>query len=280
LKTIKQRDKIRVCAIQMDCVLGDKKANMAKVEEYLAEAASNRCDLIVFPELFLTGYSVEEHDLALAEKLPGPTTRKLCALAQKSNMFIAGAIIEASRIKGVIHDTAFLLGPEDLVGIYRKVHLWDRENIRFARGDQFPVFHTSIGCVGLQICYEIGFPKPARLLTFKGAEILLYPSAFGAPRRYAWDIATRSRALENGVFVIAANRSGQDKDTVFAGNTRIIDPTGGIMGEADRNNQLIIADLDTSLIVKQRQAIPYLRDLYRPVVFRSLLSNSSERDGN
>ena len=190
--------KLTVAAVQMNAVPYDLPGNLNKAEELINRAIKKNSKLIVLPELFNTGYRVEDRDTELAEEIPGYTTTWLEQIAKKHNIYLSAAILEKTEIKGIIYDTAVLVGPGGLLGSYRKTHLWDVENIRFTKGDDFPVFKTPIGNIGIQICYEIGFPEGARILALKGADIVLYPSAFGKARRYAWDIASRARALENG----------------------------------------------------------------------------------
>jgi predicted amidohydrolase len=247
----------------MDCVSGDVSGNLAAAEGLLRLAAARGAVLVVLPELFDTGYRVEERDNELAATIPGPTTDRITSVCKEKKIFATGTLIERSGEK--LFDTAFLTGPHGLIGTYRKTVLWAGEVDRFEKGDSYPVFDIGICKAGIQICYEIGFPEGARALSLQGADVILYPSAFGAPRLYAWDLASRARALENGCYVVACNRSGSEKgETVFAANSRIVNPRGDIIASAVSNDcELIIAEVDLEEIKKQRAAIPYLRDLRR-----------------
>ena len=255
---------VKVAAVQMDCIPGKKKENLDKSFYLLKEGIEYGAKLVVLPELFSTGYWVKDLDMELAETIPGETTLKLERIAKKRNTYITGAILEHGEARGVIYDTAFFITPQGLTGIYRKICLWDTERIRFKSASVYPsIFNSNIGKVGLQICYEIGFPEGARRLALQGADILVYPSAFGKPRLYIWDIATRSRAIENGVYLIAANRSGtEDNGKIeFAGHSRIVNPKGEILAEAANADQAIVAEVDLNVIAEQRRSVPYLRDL-------------------
>jgi len=260
----------KVGVIQMSCYLGDKAKNMEKAILYIKEAVAKEAKLIVLPELFSTGYNVEELDLSLAEYVNDETLQKLGNISKENDVYIAGAIIEKGDERGTLFDTAFLIGPEGLIGKHRKVHLWNKEKTRFLKGDEYTVFQTRLGKIGLQICYEIGFPEGARIQSLKGADLVLYPSAFGSPRLYAWEIATRARALENGIYVIAANRVGVEKDIIFAAQSKIISPNGSILVSAGEEEGVIIADVDLSQITKQRMAIPYLQDIEQIKILNSL----------
>lgn len=256
---------LKIAIVQMNCVLADKAANFAKATKMIAESADMKAQLIILPELFSTGYMVTAHDLELAEAIPGPTTEWLTELAIRYHVYIAAAIIEKGE-DGTLYDTAVIAGPEGYVNKYRKIHLWGTEPERFARGTTLPVFKLPFATIGLQICYEIGFPEPARVLTQAGAEIIVYTSAFGKARAYAWDIASRSRALENGVYVLACNRIGTE-EAVFGGLSRVVAPNGDIVAGASADAECVIsAVIDLDAIAEQRRAIPYLRDLYTKLI--------------
>ncbi len=195
---------ISAAAVQMNCVLGNKQKNIEMASSLVLKASEQGAKLVVLPELFNTGYRVEERDLELSEKIPGETTEWMKKISRTNNLFIVGAILERSDQKGIVYDTAVVVGPMGILGTYRKIHLWDQENLRFTKGQEFPVIDLGFARLGVQICYEIGFPEGVRILSLKGADIVAFPSAFAQERLYAWDIATRSRALENGIYVVAA----------------------------------------------------------------------------
>ena len=244
--------------------MGDREANLRKAGELVEQAIQAGAKLIVLPELFNTGYRVEERDVEMAETIPGPTVDWMKDLSRRYQVYLVAAILEQGKSKGLVYDTAVLVGPEGLLGTYRKTHLWDAEAVRFTKGDAFPVFQTELGNIGLQICYEVGFPEGARVLTLQGADIILYPSAFGKARGYAWKIATRSRALENGAYVIAANRTGTEKEvTEFGGGSCIVNPWGDVIAEASQDNEVIVSEIDLQEVIDQRRRLPYLRDMNR-----------------
>ena len=258
---------VRVAAVQMDCRLGQKEHNLEKAYRLIRQAANQRASFVVVPELFNTGYRVEEEDVALAETIPGKTTDWMVETAKECNIVLVGCLLEQGESRGLVYDTSVIVTPQGINGKYRKTSLWDQENVRFTKGDAFPVFDLGWAKIGMQICYEIGFPEGARILGLKGADILVYPSAFGKPRLYAWDLATRSRALENGCFLIAANRTGTEKgETTFAGHSRITNPKGEVLSEATKDDDVIVAEIDLRQVAEQRRKIPYLRDLNKKLV--------------
>lgn len=254
--------KFKVAAVQMDCEIGNVESNLAKAKKLIDKAIKKEAKVIVLPELFNTGYRVEENDSNLSETLYGNTIKWMHKIAETYDIVLIAAIIEKIEVEGVFYDTAVIVDKTGLINKYRKVYLWDQENTRFKKGDEYYVENNGEIKIGLQICYEIGFPEGARLLALQGANILVYPSAFGKKRFYAWDIASRARALENGCYLIASNRIGIEKnETEFGGRSRIVSPRGEVLQELGGEEGVIVSEIDLESVIKQRLEIPYLRDL-------------------
>lgn len=249
-----------VAAIQMECVLKDVDANLSHAADLIERAANTGAKLIVIPELFSTGYRVEEADHSLAETVPGKTTQRMQEIAARFDTYLCGAILEKDG--DTVYDTAVVVGPDGLLGKFRKMYLWGDETKRFGRGDDVTIVELPFAKIGLQICYEIGFPEGARKEAQAGADVIVYTSAFGKARGYAWDLMSRARALENGCFVIACNRCGTDKDTIFGGLSRIVAPNSFVLAGAGADGEAVVtASIDLDEIGPQREAIPYLKDL-------------------
>ena len=264
-------NKLTVAAIQMNCVLADKEKNFEHASGLIDEAIHEGANLIIVPELFNTGYRVEEKDVELSETIPGETTEWMVNISKERDVTLVGCILEHDETRGIVYDTAIVTNANGIVGKYRKTHLWDQENTRFAKGEELPVFDLEWGKLGIQICYEIGYPDNSRILALKGADLIVYPSAFGKQRLYAWDIATRSRALENGCYVVAANRTGiEKKETEFGGHSRIVDPKGQVIVQAEQENEVIVSQIELTEVTKQRRTIPYLRDLNKSLIVNEL----------
>ncbi|WP_018922869.1 carbon-nitrogen hydrolase family protein [Salsuginibacillus kocurii] len=253
---------LTVAAIQMKATPFTKETNLQKAEQLIEQAARQHASLIVLPELFSTGYAVAVQDQALSEPIPGPTTTRLHTICQRFNITVAGGIIEQSSVAGVLYNTTVVISPEGVTGKYRKTYLWGDEKNRFRAGTHTqPLLEAASLKLGTQICYEIGFPEPARALTTAGIDLLLVNAAFSQKRIYAWDIATRARALENGLFVIGSNQAGTDDFSAFGGQSRIVNPQGQVVVEATAEDQAIVTEIDLSETPLQRQDLPYLRDL-------------------
>ena len=275
--------KINVALIQMCPKPYALSKNLALALNLAKEARKKGANLIILPELFDSGYCVGDRDaefgidfsaIKRGEKFTqnSETYRALSDFAKSSGAYIVACSIEKSskeKPRKKLFDTAYIFSPQGkLIGKHRKIYLWGEEKSRFSKGKKYEVFSLDFGNfkakVGLQICYEIGFGVGANILALQGAEILIYPSAFGKARAYNWDLLSRARALENGVFVCACNHSGAEsnaKQTLeFAGDSRIIAPNGKIIAQATKLNEVIIANINLDEVKAQREKIPYLKD--------------------
>ncbi|EMH41551.1 hydrolase, carbon-nitrogen family [Helicobacter pylori GAM96Ai] len=270
---------LKTAVIQMQSKPYALNENLQLALNLAKEAHNKGTNLIVLPELFDSGYCVNDKDVEFGidfkaikhgeEALKNETLRALSDFAKSSDTHIVACSIEKNNKK--LYDNAYIISPKGkIVGKHRKIYLWGDEKSRFKRGKKYEVFTLDFGDfsakVGLQICYEIGFGVGTNLLALQGAEILIYPSAFGKARAYNWDLLSKARALENGCFVCACNHSGGEtnaklKQTLeFAGDSRIIAPNGKIIAQATKFNEVIIAEMDLNEVALQRQKIPYLQD--------------------
>lgn len=248
----------------MDCALGDVGGNLADAKKLLMESKQAGAKLAVLPEMFSTGYKVDEGTSELAESMDGPTISTLLEWANKEDLWISTSFIERCEIDGLVYDTGVLIAPHGVEGIVRKKALWGKETIYFTNDNQpAAVFQTPFGKIGMVICYEVGIPELSRQLALKGAEIILVPSAFGMSRLYAWNLATRSRALENGCYIVASNRIGQDNENEFCGHSRIISPKGEVLQEIQQGKGWVIQPIDINEVYRQRGILPYLQEWKR-----------------
>ncbi len=277
---------IRVGLIQMRMV-EDSKANWAEAEARMVEAAAKGANLVVLPELFLTPYFCQKEDPALfdlAETIPGPTTQKLSGLAKKLGIVVVGSLFE-KRAPGIYHNTAVVLEKDgSLSGIYRKMHIPHDplfyEKYYFTPGDLgFKSFATSVGKIGVLICWDQWFPEAARATALSGAQILVYPTAigwhppekdaYGEAQREAWELSQRAHALANGVFVASVNRvgfeangQGEGKSGLeFWGNSFVSDPFARVLVRASTHaTEVQVVECDLAKIEDTRRNWPFLRD--------------------
>jgi predicted amidohydrolase len=218
--------------------LGQLRANL---DEALALTEGIDADLLVFPELFATGYFFEDacELREWAETPEGPTTLALLAWCRDRSCHVAFGFPEKAP-EGV-YNAAALVGPHGPVGLYRKSHLFNEEKRLFLPGNSgFPVFSLPFARVGMLICFDWFFPEAARSLALGGAQILLHPSNLVLPHGQR---AMRTRSLENRVFTITANRTGEDLSSkgrrlVFTGGSQVTDPEGGVLLEASHEAAL------------------------------------------
>lgn len=233
----------RIGFIQSRPTFGDPDRNR---ERLLAQAERVEADLLVMPELCHSGYvfcSGEELE-RLAEPIPdGPTCQALLALARRRRMVIVAGICERDRNR--FFNSAAVLGPDGLVGVYRKIHLFKDEKLWFTPGDRrFQAFEAAGLRVGVMVCFDWRFPEAARVLALAGAEVIAHPSNLVLP--YCQEVM-RARCIENRVFAVTANRVGADERPcgreTFTGQSQVVDPEGNVLlrAAADREEEGAVA---------------------------------------
>ena len=260
--------------------------NMAKSIAGIRDAASQGAQLVVLQELHRSLYFCQTEDVDvfdLAETIPGPSSNTLAELAKELGIVIVASLFE-KRATGLYHNTAVVLEKDgSIAGKYRKMHIPDDpgfyEKFYFTPGDLgFEPIQTSVGKLGVLVCWDQWFPEAARLMAMAGAELLIYPTAIGwDPRddkgeqtrqKDAWVISQRAHAVANGVPVISCNRvghesdpSGQSEGIQFWGNSFIAGPQGELLAEANNTDeQLLLVELDQKRSENVRRIWPYLRD--------------------
>jgi N-carbamoylputrescine amidase len=266
---------ITCAAIQYDMQvgIGNKDNNIAATLRHIDTAAAQGARLIVLPELANTGYAFDTRAEAYdhAEPVPdGVTCQAWAKAAAAHNAYIVGGITE---IDGVtLYDTAVLIGPDGYIGRYRKTHLWNREKLIFTAGNDYPVFDTRIGRIGLLICWDIWFPEVPRILAAQGADIICSvnnwvwtpPPLFDDAGNCMASYLTMSASHVNSVPIVAADRVGEERGGKFLGCSLITGVNGWpIGGIADAEQDAILyADID---IVASRSALIWsdLNDLAR-----------------
>lgn len=269
------KENFKVTLAQISCYRANKEKNIAKMEKVITEAAKNKADLIIFPELSLTGYVVRDEIYDLAETIPGPSTKTMAEIAKKAGLYVVFGMPELSeKTKATIYNTAVLVGPEGFVGKYRKMHLPTHsvfeEKRYFRPGYDAVVLDTKIGKVGLIICYDIFFPELSRLTRLKGAQLIVCISASPAVRRTFFEFLTVARALENTAFLAYVNLVGIEDGLQFWGGSRLVGPNGKVLIQARYDEEdLVMCDIDYRDIKPIEAFVPTLKDL-RPELFDEL----------
>jgi len=224
---------------------GEIEYNVNKAVSYISK---EEVDLMVLPELFNTGYlfASAKEALDMAELVPeGYTTRELMKIAKKRNAFIVAGLAEKESDN--CYNSAVLVGPDGFIGRYRKVHLFDKEKFCFIAGNLgFPVFDIGNNKIGIMICFDWIFPEVARILALKGAEIICHPANLVLP--FCQD-AMITRAIENRVFCITANRIGVEKrnsheEIKFTGASQIVDAKGEVLHRMSEEEGIRVVSID------------------------------------
>ena len=239
---------MKAAIFQFHPAFGDIEENLKKIER---AAQSADFDLLVLPELCTTGYQFSSHEevLELSEPIPaGKTTERLETLARQKNAFIVAGVAEKEGT--FLYNSAVLVGPDGYVGKYHKIHLFDEEKLFFRKGDLgFPVFDVQSAKIGLMICFDWISPEAARTLALKGADLICHPANLVLP--YCQD-AMITRAIENRVFTITANRIGTEKrggkpPLTFTGMSQIVSPKGERLLQFSKTEEKLRAiDLEPS----------------------------------
>jgi predicted amidohydrolase len=278
------KKKFRTALVQMKSSV-NKEQNLAYSLELINEAAKDKARLICFPEFQMAYSPPEQKPEALhkiAEKINGNFVSKLSYSAKQNKIDVIATIYEfinTNKQNQKVFDTAIIINNlGKLKSVYRKVHLYDalgfKESKKLAAGSiiEKPT-RTSVGNLGLLICYDMRFPEISRILTVNGASILASPSAWvdGFMKREHWEIMVKARAIENGVYVIAPNQVGN----IYCGHSMVIDPFGSTLADMGSREGVEIIDIDSSRIDRIRRTLPLLMnrrtDVYKNYidVFRS-----------
>ena len=275
---------LTISAVQQPCN-EDSTTNLDFSIAKIEQAATVNADLVVLPELHLGPYFCQNedfHHFDLAQPIPGPTTEILSAVAKRLNIVIVSTIFE-KRAPGLYHNTAVVFDKDgSIAGKYRKMHIPDDpgfyEKYYFTPGDLgFKPIPTSIGVLGVLVCWDQWFPEAARLMALAGAELLIYPTAIGwdpldteeeqQRQLNAWITIQRAHAVANGLPVVACNRIGfeqapdSEQGIRFWGNSFIAGPQGEIIKQAGSSEvELLTCSIENSRSERVRQIWPYLRD--------------------
>ena len=275
---------IRTALIQ-HCNHGDAGSNLDYIAGEIGTAAARGAHLVLLQELHNHAYFCQTEDAErfdLAEPIPGPTTSDLSRLARHHGLVVVGSVFER-RAAGLYHNTAVVLENDgSLAGRYRKMHIPQdpgyQEKFYFTPGDQgFHPIATSVGRLGVMVCWDQWFPEAARLMALAGADMLLYPTAIGwdtrddaaerARQQEAWLTVQRGHAIANGIPLVCCNRSGfepaprsDDPGIHFWGHSFACGPQGELLGRAGANPETLTVDIDTGRAERVRRIWPFLRD--------------------
>ena len=240
---------MRIAAVQMDVTLADIAGNLLRMITKTRETRVAGAELTIFPECALTGYCFDSIDEArpYAESIPGPSVDKMVALCAELGGFVVFGLLEKEGAR--VFNALALVGPQGLIGSYRKIHL-PRLGVDMYTdfGDRPFAVHEINGLrIGMNICYDGGFPESGRCLALLGADLIVLPTNWPPGAEAAADYAINTRAMENTVYYAAADRVGVERGVPFIGKSKICDPLGKTLGYADHTHEEILyADVDVS----------------------------------
>jgi predicted amidohydrolase len=247
-------------------------------------AGAQHVDILCFPELWTTGYLGGHKFRALAEKIPGPTTKTLGSASSAHGIFLVGGSIPEVAGRS-LYDTVFVVDKGGkFVGKHRKAHLWgDYENEFFAPGQECTTVDSEFGKLGLGVCYDGDFQEYSRVLALEGARVFFNPSGYPSPEEEDWRTFYSCFARQNGFYVVCANLVGHERGTLarkfypkgvdFFGESRIIDPFGKIVLQSDpkrTGTALYVAQIDLSLVEKARSKPYFNLNRRRPELYGKL----------
>lgn len=288
---------LKVGMVQQSCTT-DIKANIAKLTENICECAAKGAELVVLQELHNSVYFCQTEDASLcdlAETIPGPSTEYFGDLAKRLGIVLVLSLFER-RAPGLYHNTAVVIEKDgSIVGKYRKMHIPDDpcfyEKFYFTPGDLgFRPIQTSVGSLGVLVCWDQWYPEAARLMALNGAQVLIYPTAIGGvgtdskeeqqTQRQAWQLVQRGHSVANGLPVITVNRVGHEEDpsgsTIgldFWGYSFATGPQGEILAQFGTDEEGVkVVDIDLERTEYVRRGWPFLRDrridAYDPILLR------------
>ena len=253
---------MRIALIQMNSD-ERKDHNLDRAEEMIREAALSGPNIVALPECF-NFLATERETLSIAETIPGPTIDRFSVLSRELGLYLlAGSIAERTSNPDRYRNTSVLIGPDGTIeASYSKIHLFDisipgevtnKESSYVIPGDSTVAVETSLGTLGLSICYDLRFPELFRVLALEGARIFFVPSAFSAyTGKDHWEPLLRARAIENQVYVAAPAQWGWHQGKKCYGNSMVIDPWGTVIARASDRESVILADVDLKYLEEIR----------------------------
>ncbi|MFD1678084.1 carbon-nitrogen hydrolase family protein [Alicyclobacillus fodiniaquatilis] len=289
-------DIVTVASVNFHAVWGDKAGNLARIKSYIKAAAKRGADIILFPETALTGYGIDDEHPDMqkqnAETIPGPATDEIAELTQMYGVFVVLGMPERDGVNDdILYNSAAVIGPEGVIGGYRKIHPAGTESKWAAKGTDPLLFSTPWGPVGVGICYDTYcFPELARYYAALGARLYLNPTAVsdieGWKELYYTQL--KSRAIENAMYVASSNLVGQDLNAYFPGGSLVSGPSFTIgstyYGEPIENREdIVLATIDLALAHTQRERLPLFTNNsitgipdWRPDIYADMLKVWSE----
>jgi len=265
----------RIAMVQMNSRVGDADRNIAHMDGFLEQAAAQDVDIVCFPELSVSGYNAGDTANPVPEPVPGPSTEKLEALGRNHGLWFLAGILERST-GGVVYNKQVVIGPDGMVGAFRKMHVPTTEIGTWSEGDDLVVFDHPKIRFGIEICFDSHFPEPSTALAELGAEMIFLPHASGrgedaAEKKPRWLRYMPARAYDNNVFVAVCNQVGDTgAGRNFTGVTFVCDPRGRVIadGRSEDEEEMVVADLKAEVFNEARsEPDTFFRHFRRPHLY-------------
>jgi predicted amidohydrolase len=252
--------KLTISLAQMRITLGDVKKNYNVMQEWAAEAARRGSHLVVFPELWSTGYALEGAK-EMASVLNSGMFAQVTTVAQQNKISIVGSILEKRGVE-VANSAAFFAPNGRMMGVYRKIHLFRLmdEDKWLQPGSSPLAIDLPWGQTALAICYDLRFPELFRLYAADGAKMIVIPAEWPIERVEHWRTLLQARAIENQCYIVACNAAGKTGEVTFGGHSMIVDPWGKIIVEGGDSPMMLTAEIEMDMVDEVRQRIPIFED--------------------
>jgi predicted amidohydrolase len=252
--------KLTISLAQMNIVLGDTRRNFNTMQDWAIEAARRGSHLVIFPELWPTGYALEQSK-ELASALNTGLFAQVTTVAQQNKISIFGSMLEKRGLE-TANSAAFFAPNGRMLGVYRKLHLFRlMDEDRWLQPGTGPLLiDLPWGATGMAICYDLRFPELFRRYAADGARLIMLSAEWPAERIEHWRALVRARAIENQCYMLACNAAGQTGGTVFGGHSMIVDPWGDVVIEGGSGPMLLTAEIELDLVDEVRRRLPALTD--------------------
>lgn len=270
-------DRFKTALVQMEPAHLQKRANVDKMVRFINDAAKAGARLVIFPELIVTGYvgpySASERAgfYAASEPIPGPTTNRIQAAAEKKGIYVVFGMAERgeSNLGPIMHNVAVLAGPKGFLGYHRKVHLPGEEKLYFTPGDEIKVFDTELGRIALLVCYDFWFPESGRIAGLKGAQVIVDTANWPAFDMDPWFAMGPGVAASNVLWFVQVNRVGGEASWPGFGGSQIVAPSGAVITKGTDEEAIFYGDIDIAEVDRRRALTPVWFDrrpeTYEPI---------------
>ncbi|WP_027964604.1 carbon-nitrogen hydrolase family protein [Halalkalibacillus halophilus] len=249
---------MRITIGQFQPGLGKKQENLLRIKETFQQAYKDSAELVLLPELSLSGYFIQDLDFSVAETIDGESITYIKKLCNTYNLYTLFSFPEKSEDGTLFNSTALISPRGKILTTYRKVHLYGTEKEVFTAGEEYKVIDTPLGRIGLMICYDLDFPEVARVLTLKGADLILVATNNMKPYQSYQEVFLKSRAMENEVPIVLCNRTGWEREFEFFGESAAYDAFGNKIVKLEEKEQ--ISTFDLPLFQKRNVDLEYLEN--------------------